>query len=65
MAQAPDYKILEDWSSYKLEKEVIRLMQLGYVPIGGVSSYTESAGFLKKEIKIQAMYLAESKTKPS
>jgi len=58
MAQAPDYKILEDRSSYELEKEVIRLMQLGYVPIGGVSSYTESAtsGFLKKEIFIQAMY---------
>lgn len=63
MAQAPDYKILEDWSSYKLEKEVIELMQLGYVPIGGVSSYTESAGFIKKEIFIQAMYLAGNKAK--
>jgi len=63
MAHAPDYKILEDWSSYKLEKEVIELMQLGYVPIGGVSSYTESAGFMKKEIFIQAMYRAESKVK--
>ena len=63
MAQAPDYKILEDWSSYKLEKEVIELMQLGYVPIGGVSSYTESAGFMKKEIFIQAMYLAGNKAK--
>jgi len=39
------------------------LMQLGYVPIGGVSSYTESAGFMKKEIFIQAMYRAESKVK--
>jgi hypothetical protein len=63
MTQAPDYKILEDWSSYKLEKEVIKLMQLGYVPIGGVSSYTESAGFMKKEIFIQAMYLAGNKAK--
>ena len=63
MAHAPDYKILEDWSSYKLEKEVIELMQLGYVLIGGVSSYTESAGFMKKEIFIQAMYRAESKAK--
>ena len=63
MAQAPDYKILEDWSSYKLEKKVIELMQLGYVPIGGVSSYTESAGFMKKEIFIQAMYLAGNKAK--
>ena len=63
MAQAPDYKILEDWSSYKLEKEVIELMQLGYVPIGGVSSYSESAGFMKKEIFIQAMYLAGNKAK--
>ena len=63
MAHAPDYKILEDWSSYKLEKEVIELMQLGYVPIGGVSSYTESTGFMKKEIFIQAMYRAESKVK--
>ena len=63
MAQAPDYKILEDWSSYKLEKEVIKLMQLGYVPIGGVSSYSESAGFMKKEIFIQAMYLAGNKAK--
>ena len=63
MAQAPDYKILEDWSSYKLEKKVIELMQLGYVPIGGVSSYSESAGFMKKEIFIQAMYLAGNKAK--
>ena len=63
MAQAPDYKILEDWSSYKLEKKVIELMQLGYFPIGGVSSYTESAGFMKKEIFIQAMYLAGNKAK--
>ena len=63
MAHAPDYKILEDWSSYKLEKEVIKLMQLGYVPIGGVSSYSESAGFMKKEIFIQAMYLAGNKAK--
>lgn len=63
MAQAPDYKILEDWSSYKLEKEVVELMQLGYVPIGGVSSYTESAGFMKKVIFIQAMYRAGSKEK--
>ena len=63
MAQAPDYKILENWSSYKLEKEVIKLMQLGYVPIGGVSSYSESSGFMKKEIFIQAMYLAGNKAK--
>ena len=65
MAKAPDYKILQDSFRLNLQEEVIKLMQLGYVPIGGVSSYTESAGFLRKEIFMQAMYLAESKTKPS
>lgn len=64
-SSSPDYKILEGSSRYDLQNEVNTWIKLDYVPLGGVSSYTESAAFLKKEMFIQAMFYPGSKAKPS
>ena len=65
MARTHDYKILEGDTRSDLQNEVNTWIDLGYVPLGGVSSYEDKTGFYSKSIFIQAMYLAGSKAKPS
>jgi len=65
MARTHDYKILEGDTRSELQREVNTWIELDYVPMGGVSSYEDKAGFYSKTVFIQAMYLAGNKAKPS